>query len=135
MHTGFVPPDAHTKSGFRERLEWIFANRRHDGKRWSFSTLSLRAGLSRSTVGNNIRAAEAAGVEPNFDSDTLKRIAGVARVSFSWLSGLSSDPDAGDIPEPPEPLDDARKKVAKADLKARIADLERQIQELKQLAE
>lgn len=84
---------------FRKRLKRIVELRRPQFG--SLSDLTLQAGLSKGTVTNGLRSAEAEGREPYFDLKTLKALAGVGRVSLSWLEGTGADMNASDVPPPP----------------------------------
>jgi hypothetical protein len=120
------------RSQFWKRLEWIFE---HRGVK-NVTALTLDAGLAKGTVANQLAKADEADREPEFKTPTLAKLAGAARVSQSWLQGLTADPDGPDIPEAPQPdpLDVARRKFGAAaanpgqkDVLDRLARLESQV--------
>lgn len=126
---------ARKPSKFRERLDWIYKNRPDLPH---VTELSLMAGLSKGAIGNTLAAAEDRGEEPNFMRSSLEGIAGAARVSLSWLMGLTNDPDGSDIPPAPK-VDGqtiAKRRLGKAadaeELESRVERLEKQVSQLLQ---
>lgn len=133
-HTPAVGPGAY-RCKFWEKVDWIVLNRPHIP---NITELSLLSGLAKGAVGGSIKLAEARGPgnEPNFTRDTLMKMAGAARVSFSWISGMSDNPDGPDIPPAPivDPALLARRRLGKAadaeDIEARVSALEKQMADL-----
>jgi hypothetical protein len=101
-HTEAVPRDAvgkHSPCEFRQRLEQVVKLRHPQFT--SVTDFALKAGVSKSTVTNALTKAEKAGGEPDFDTKTLRKLAGKGRVSLSWLEGTGRDISATDVPAEP----------------------------------
>lgn len=120
---------------FRRRLQRIVDLR--DTQFSSISDLGLQAGLAKGTLTNRLLAAEKAGEEPIFEVPTLTKVAGIGRVSLSWLMGNAKDEAGPDIPPPPKvsPEEIARRKAGGANSEmARLrAAVKRQEDEIKKL--
>ena len=127
-------PDDPPPCEFRKRLQAVVERRGAQFK--SISDLGLQAGLAKATLTNRLLAAEKAGEEPVFDTRTLERVAGVGRVSLSWLMGIGKDIDAPDVPPAPKvsPTEIARRRLGGenselARLRAENRELRRQLQQ------
>ncbi len=77
-----------------KRIAWI-----QQYRGLSKSALSLKAGLSRSTIWNAVRREDDLG-KVSLDSETIARVARAADVDVRWLSTGEGNPEPGQEPLP-----------------------------------